>query len=550
MKLRPYQEVLKKAIYDAWDEGHKNVLAVKPTGMGKTKTFVSIAMDMALDPKGPRLPTAIMVHRKELVQQISLTLAEEGVQHNIIAPRPVIKGIVAAHRQVFKKQFYDYNACVTVISVDTLNARILKHEKWAKSIKLWITDEAAHLLLKNKWGRAVQYFTNAIGLGVTATPQRLDKRGLGRHADGVFDIMVQGPTSRWGIDNGYLCNYKIAIPASDYRNFLRAASEGSDYTREAMAQASAESHIVGDVVENYIKFANGKQAIVFASDIDAGRRIEKEFETKGISAKLLTGLTDDKTRLQALLDYREKKIQVLINVDLFDEGLDVPGIECVIMARPTMSLGKYLQMIGRGLRPLKGKEFLIIIDHVGNVVTHGLPDRPRKWTLDRIVKRRDKTNLIRICENVVCNSPFDRILTACPYCGWEIPKPKPGSGAGRIGPQQVDGDLELLDPQTLRQLEAQIHLEDPSSVGARVAAKAGGPAGIKATKNQMERIETQRNLIDTIAKWAGRQRYHGYKDREIHKKFYLQFDRTITEALAEPKAEMLEIIEQVQGDVF
>lgn len=123
MQLRDYQERLKAEVYAAWDAGHKNVLMRLPTGGGKTKTFCSIAIDKAILPFVGKLPTAILVHRKELVQQICLTLSEENISHNIIAPRPVIKGIIAAERQVFKRQFYDYNASVTVISVDTLNSR-------------------------------------------------------------------------------------------------------------------------------------------------------------------------------------------------------------------------------------------------------------------------------------------------------------------------------------------------------------------------------------------------------------------------------------------
>jgi DNA repair protein RadD len=542
--LRSYQIELKQQIYTAWDNGHKNVLAVMATGAGKTKTFCSIAIDMM-----KTHPTAIMVHRKELVSQISLTLAEEEINHNIIAPRNVIKGIVAAQRRVLNRNYYDYGASVTVISVDTLNARILQHEKWAKGIKFWITDEAAHLLRKNKWGRAVEFFPNAIGLGVTATPQRLDKRGLGRHADGVFDCMVQGPETRWFIENKFLCNYKIAVPAGDFQNHLKKANVDADYTREAMAQASSRSHIVGDVVENYVKFANGKQAILFATDIDTGQKMEREFLARGIKAKLLTGVTDDKVRLEALIDYKDKKIQVLLNVDLFDEGLDVPGIECVIMARPTMSMGKYRQMIGRGMRMATGKPFLIIIDHVGNVLTHGLPDSFHKWTLDRIVKRRDKTNFIRICENVTCNAPFDRILTACPYCGTEVSKPKPGEGAGRPGLSQVDGDLQLLDPETLREMYESTILEDPADVAHRVGRVAGQPAAIRAERNQVERINTQRDLTEKIAQWAGYAKVQGYTDRQIHKKFYLEIGKSITEALNEPRTEMLQTIETL-GDYY
>jgi DNA repair protein RadD len=548
IKLREYQEVLKAQIYQSWRSGNKNVLAVLPTGMGKTKTFCSIAIEQAVLPKGPRYPTAIMVHRKELVQQISLTLAEEEIVHNIIAPRNVIKGIVAAQRRILKRQYYDYNAAISVISVDTLNARIEKHRKWADSIKFWITDEAAHLLKNNKWGTAVDYFTNAIGLGVTATPQRLDKRGLGRHADGVFDDMIEGPNVRWGIDNGFLCKYKVAVPKSDYQNFLRQASEGSDYSKEAMAEASAKSHIIGDIVENYKKFADGKQAIVFSDTIETAEKTESKFLEQGIKAKLLTGTTDDSERLNTLIDYRDKKIQVLLNVDLFDEGLDVPGIECVIHGRPTMSVSKYCQMNGRGLRPAKGKDHLIIIDHVGNVQRHGLPDRHRLWTLDRIVRRKDRVNLIRICMNEKCNAPFDRALTECPWCGFEVIfGSRSSEGGGKIPIDQVDGDLELLDSDTLRAMYEGVRLEDPARIAERVAAVAGNPAGIRAARNQEDRIKTQKELSQMIALWAGYQKRNHYTDRQIHKLFYLHFGKTITAALSEPKADMINTMNHLRG---
>lgn len=546
--LRPYQDVLKSQIYQKWSEGHQNVLAVMPTGMGKTKLFCSIAIAMAIEAQN-KWPTAIMVHRKELVQQISLTLAEESIMHNIIAPRPVIQGIVAGHRQVLRKQFYDYRSPITVISVDTLNSRIDVHADWAKNILLWITDEATHLLKNNKWGRAVSYFPNAKGLGVTATPQRLDKRGLGAHVDGVFHTMVEGPDTRWGINNGFLCKYKIAIPASNYQDYLKKAGANSDYTKEAMAEASNKSTITGDIVENYIKFANGKQAIVFSSDISSAHITEKKFIEKGIPAKLLTGETDDRERLQGMLDFKEKRTRVLLNVDLFDEGLDVPGIEAVIMGRPTMSLSKYKQMVGRGLRPAPGKDYLILIDHVGNVTRHGLPCSKVDWTLDRIVKRHHKINLIRICSNVECNSPYDRTLTHCPWCGTEAITVKRSEGGGRVGPAQVDGDLYLIDPETLREMEADTHLESPADIAKRVSAVAGVAAGRKAAKNQLERIQTQMLLTKYIAHWAGKKRHEGMSDRSIHKYFYAHFGQTISHALAEPKADMLETIQQIRDDM-
>ncbi len=549
MQLRDYQEILKAKIYEAWDSGHRNVMACMPTGMGKTRTFCSIAMDKAITPLN-KTPTAIMVHRKELVQQISLTLSEVGITHNIIAPKPTIHGIIAAQRRLFDKQFYHYSSQISVVSVDTLNARVLAHEKWAKSIGLWITDEAAHLLKNNKWGRAVEYFPNAIGLGVTATPQRLDKRGLGRHADGVFDTMVEGPTTRWGIESGYLCKYKIAVPASDYRNYLKDAGSGSDFTKRAMEAAAHKSHIIGDVVTNYRKFADGKQAILFAPGTTTAQEMCDKFNQAGIPAIFLHGNSTDQERLEGMLSFQAKDCRVLINVDLFDEGLDVPGIECVIHARPTMSLGKFRQINGRGLRPAKNKDHLIIIDHVGNVAEHGLPCADVKWTLDRIIKRRDKVNLIRICGNHECNSPYDRTLSECPWCGTEAVSNGGGGGGGRIDPKQVDGDLYLIDPFTIQEMEKKTKLEDPAKVAARVEAVAGPAAAKKALIDQQNRIVMQKELAEVIALWSGKKRHReGLTDRQIHKKFYLERGMTITGALSLTRAEMEKMKEDLEWEI-
>jgi len=551
-KLRPYQEDLKSKIYKALSEGFKAPLAVSPTGSGKAVTLCSIAHDMGII---QGLPTVILVHRKELVSQLCVTLSRGGITHNIIAPRNVILNIIAAERRATNKQWYDYRAPITVISVDTLNARFEDHKKWAQSVKVWIQDEAAHVLKTNKWGKAISFFPNAIGIGFTATPQRLDKRGLGSHADGVFDTMIVGPSTKWLIQEGFLSKYKVVVPPGDYQAHLQKANDGSDFTREAMAAASRESHVIGDVVKNYIEFANGKQAIVFASDTEAAHKMEKEFLSNNIPAKTLTGETPDKERTQGVIDFEEGKIKVLVNVDLFDEGFDVPGIECVIMARPTMSVSKYLQMVGRGLRIKKGKKYAIIIDHVGNIRgaggDHGLPDQRRIWTLDRIVKRRDNINLLRICSSHLCNSPYDRALEACPYCATEYISnySRSGGTSAREALKQVDGDLMLLDPDTIRELESELELEDPDSMSDRVAHAAGVPAGVRAGRNQRERIETQRKLSEVISLWAGKMKHYGYTDRQIHKKFYLTFDMSITVALSLKKIEMESVMMEVKNEI-
>jgi len=546
IKLRPYQEAAKAKVFHAWDiEGYKNILLRMPTGSGKTKTFCQIVID-TLNTHS----TAIMVHRKELVSQICLTLAESEIEHNIIASRTDIRGIIKAERRKLKRSFYQPNSKVSVISVDTLNSRKDNYRDWAKGITQVITDEAAHVLKENKWGRAHSLFTNARSLGVTATPERLDRKGLGSHADGIYDVMIEGPDTYWLIKNGFLSKYKIAIPDSDYQNYLKSSSDKSDYSKKAMMEAVKQSHIIGDVVKEYLRHAKGKQAILFGTDIETVHQMEKQFISQGIPAKALDSKCSDKERIENMIDFEEKRIQVLLNVDLFDEGLDVPGIECVIMARPTKSLGKYLQMIGRGLRLAQGKDFAIIIDHVGNIKgsggDHGLPDQPRKWTLDRIKKRGKKNNFLRICSNFMCNSPFDRALTECPWCGFKAITVSREGGSGRTPPEIVDGDLTLIDPDTLRELTGMAILESPADVGERVTAAVNGAAGLHAMKRQRERIDMQKQLSETIAVYAGKLRDYGYTDRQIHKRFYLDKGMTITEALGLTRADMEALKENLQ----
>ena len=551
VQLRNYQSKLIQDIYDSWSAGHRNVLAVSPTGSGKAFTLCTLAKELAYS---HRMETTIKVHRKELVSQLCMSLAQLGISHNIIAQKDSILEVIEEQRRDFGESFYNANSPITVVSVDTLLSRKKKYKEWGERQKVWILDEAAHQLKSNKWGKVTEIMPNAIGVGFTATPQRLDKKGLGRHAFGLFDVMIIGPTVRYLMDQGFLSKYKVVVPPSQYREFLKDSGDNkTDYTHEAREYASIHSNVMGDVVENYIKFIPGKQAIVFADSIKAGQLIEANFNDAKITAKLLTGDTPSKERLRGVRDYRNGTTKILVNVDLFGEGFDVPGTDAVIMARPTKSLGLYLQMAGRAFRVAKGKDHAILIDHVGNIKYHDLPDKVRRWTLDNIVRKRDHVNLLRICGNTACNAPFDRALFVCPYCGHQDHKTIRSGGGERDAREElelVDGDLELLDPEVLRELEKEIELEDPDALAERVTKAAGIIAGKSARKKQMERIEMQKTLAQTIAEWAGIQKQLGYKDRSIKKKFYLEFDETITVALSLTRAEMEQMNTEIRGTMW
>lgn len=543
MQLRPYQQSVKDEVVDLWRLNPlANVLAVKPTGAGKTVTMASIIHDH-------NGPSCAIAHRQELVGQISQALAREGIRHRIIAPQAVIRDIVQAHTRELGQSWYDPAAQAAVAGVDTLLRRADTLSDWMRSVTLWVTDEAHHLLADNKWGRAAELFPNAKGLGVTATPLRADGAGLGRHADGVFDHMVEGPSMRWLIDNKYLTDYRIFAPPSDFEIDDSAIGSTGDYSAPKMRAAARKSHIIGDVVTHYQRITPGKLGVVFATDIEIATDIAAQFRSAGVAAEVVSSKTPDRERTAILRRFKARELTVLVNVDLFGEGFDLPAIEVVSMARPTMSYALYVQQFGRALRLMDGKTEAIIIDHVGNVQRHGLPDKPRIWSLDR-VERRGKTardpDMIptRTCigstDHPGCMAVYGAIHDGCPYCG------TPWEPAGRSRPEQVDGNLLELDPAVLAQMRGEVARIDETAEQVGQRMKMAGAPGVAvggAMKNHRNRQDAQTKLRDTIALWAGYQRAAGRGDPESYKRFFWRYGIDVlgAQALGKPEAEALTV---------
>jgi len=540
--LRPDQLTLKNGVYTHWDAGIRNVLAVLPTGGGKSIVF----SDIVREKNTIGSVQCVMAHRTELVEQMSLHIARRGVKHRILAPKNVIRQVINAHRKEFNGyNFVNPTAICAVGGVDTILARQDELGEWCSQVNHWVIDEAHHVLLENKWGKVVGLFPNALGLGVTATPQRADGCGLGVHADGVFDAMVVGPSMRDMITAGSLCDYEIAVPESDFQIDENVAPSG-DFSKNKMREASKKSHITGDVVKEYISRVNGKRAIVFATDVATSTDMARNFNEAGIKAASVSAKTNGEVRADYIRRFRDGRLQVLVNVDLFGEGFDVPAVEVVIMARPTASLSVYLQQFGRVLRVMEGKPFGLVIDHVSNWKRHGFPDKPRLWSLDKREKRSKKKNdpeVIELTACKECSKPYERIFPACPHCGCvpEINK----TGSRSI--EQIDGDLMLLDRTTLANMRAATELEAPADIAARVGNAAGDFAGRGAMNRQIERIETQQTLRDNIAQWAGIQRHLGRDDQQSYRRFYLTAGVDVLTALSLPKVEMQKLNEMIEG---
>lgn len=541
--LRPDQQALKQGVYDSWASGEKNVLAVLPTGGGKS----IIVTDIVLDRNNVGARQCVMAHRTELIGQMSLHVANRGIKHRIIGSASTVAQVIAEHRREFNgRSFVNPDANCSVASVDTLVSRIDTLKDWGAQIDDWTIDEAHHVLKGNKWGRAITLFPNARGLGVTASPRRADGMGLGSHHDGVFDDMIVGPSMRELISIGALCDYEIAIPASDFEIDESTLAPSGDWSTARMREASKKSHIVGDVVTEYVRRAFGKRGICFATDVETANEMARKFQESGIPAAAVSAKTPSDVRNDYIRRFRDGRLWVLVNVDLFGEGFDVPAVEVVIMARPTASLAVYLQQFGRALRVLAGKRFGLVIDHVSNWKRHGFPDKPHYWSLDRRDKRARRVpdpDEIELTACRECSRPYERALPACPYCGAVIPLPDPASRTL----EQVDGDLTLLDRDMIARMQAAVALESPASMGERVGAVAGPVAGAGAINRQIERHGAQARLRAAIEQWAGCERHRGRSDAETYRRFYLTVGVDVLGALAQDRKDMDALATTVEG---
>jgi DNA repair protein RadD len=547
IELRPYQKAVQDETFDHWRAGKRNVMVVKPTGAGKSVLISDTVRKFDTN----RQQTLVMAHRRELVGQMSLHVARQGVRHRIIGPKDVVASVMAEHRRELGGQcFVNPSALCAVGGVDTIMSRVEQLGDYLRAIDLLVCDEGHHALVGNKWGNVFEACQRALGLLVTATPSRADGRGLGRHADGVVDALVIGPQMRELIDMGNLTDYEIVCPPTDFdMSKLREGAE--DFTQASLKEASDNSpKLVGDIVENYCKYAFGKRAVVFATDVATSGRIAEQFNSWGIPAASVSAQTDSGVRDDTMRRLRDGRLLVVVNVDLLGEGVDVCAIDVVIMARPTASLAVYMQQFGRALRinPANPDKVALVIDHVSNIRRFGFPDRPRIWTLDRRQKRAPKEKDPELIDVLICTEtgrPYEAIEIAnCPHCGQSHVPVRDGATGGRAI-EVVAGDLTRLSADDLAQLRKMIELPDPETV-----ADPRWSGGIQAGQRNIAyaRIQARQELEAAIAQWAGVQRHgHGRDDSEIYRRFYAATGIDMGSVLGGSRADMIAMTERIKG---
>jgi superfamily II DNA or RNA helicase len=417
--LRDYQQKGIDDLRGAFASGHRGIVYILPTGGGKTVVFCAISELAAA--KGKRI--AILVHRQELVDQTSESLSKIGVPHGKI--------VAGAGR---KTKTLDLAEPLQVCSVQTLVRRL----EWIDPdhFDLLVVDEAHHAVA-GSWAQVIDHFSTAKVLGVTATPERLDGKGL----KDFFSYMVLGPDCRDLTERGYLCQARAFVPPKviNARSMLRVRA--GDYRLEEAEEAMSDRILVGDAVAHYGKHLYPGTAIAFCCTIRHAEIVRDAFLEAGYRAEVLDGKTNKDKRREMILGLGRGEIDVLCSCMVVSEGTDIPSVGGCLLLRPTKSLSLYLQQVGRCLRPTPGKERAVILDHAGNVYEHGLPTAPREWDLEgreARQKREGKESLgVKVCPS--CYATIESSCVICPECGHEFEVSN--------GVREVDGELEEVEDE-------------------------------------------------------------------------------------------------------
>jgi DNA repair protein RadD len=383
MTLRPYQQRDILRIRSEYRQGKRHVLYVGPTGSGKTVLFAHAARKAVEQNRR----VLIVVHRQELVDQTVEALEAEGITCGIIA---------AGYAE-------NSSALVQVAMVFTLANRL----EQLVGVELIVVDEAQHILATT-WLAILEAAPHAHLLGVTATPERLDGKGL----DAAFDVLVIGPSVKELIAKEYLSRFVVYAPASPV-NLKHLRSVAGDYALGQLAERMNTDIVTADAIAEYKKHLIGQSALAFCVNIKHSRATARAFCQAGINAVHLDGDTPTQVRKDIIARLATEAL-VVCNCGIISEGLNVPCVGGVILLRPTKSLGLYLQQIGRALRPAPGKTRAVILDHAGNVFTHGFPDLEHAWSLQGRKKKRGQAPIKR-CEE--CGALIPASVGVCPECG-------------------------------------------------------------------------------------------------------------------------------------
>lgn len=363
--LRDYQQLAKEDIFDKWNL-FDNILYQMPTGTGKTRLFTSIIRDINIWGLRHNINFRILIiaHRSELIEQSSRSLDKYRIKHGVLA------GTMKDKR--------DLTQAIQVASIQTIthpaNQCLIEDLKF----DFIIIDEAHHAVASS-YQKLWEFCPDAKKLGVTATPWRMNNSGFAQ----IFDAYIPSMSIKEFIQKGWLATYQYySIPISSELlksiDSIREFDIEGDYKNSALAEVCDTLKIRAQLYDSYAKNALGKKGIIYSISREHSEHICSQYQSHGVSIENIDSKTPAKVREAVINAFKNGEIDIIVNVDIFSEGFDCPDIEFIQLARPTKSLVKYIQQVGRGLRK-NGDKRCIILDNVGMYSRFGLPDEVRDW---------------------------------------------------------------------------------------------------------------------------------------------------------------------------
>jgi superfamily II DNA or RNA helicase len=467
--------------------GERRILLQAPTGWGKG----TLATFMIRGAMGNGRRVLFLVNRRELVRDLSRRLDALKLDHGVImANHPRRKPWLSVH----------------IASVDTLRNR----EK--PPADLLFADEA-HFAISDGWIQTLDHYRDAVLIGMTATPIRLDGRGLGH----VFTSMVQGPPMRDLIEMGRLAKPRVFAPATPDLSGVQKSH--GDFNKKQLSIAMDRPKLVGDIVEHWLRLGRGRPTVAFCVDVTHSRHLCEQFLAAGVPARHVDANTPDDERDAAWAALSDRSLSIVSSVGIVSYGWDCPPVSCAILARPTSSLALYLQQVGRILRAAPGKQEALILDHAGNALRHGLPDEDRVWTLSgggsTIAEETDRVASIIVCAK--CFFTYRSTQAACPSCGAEKPR-------SSREPEVIAGELaELAREESAKCLRCSWRGKVKSGVDiTRVACSSCGfMTVVHAWSHDNGATKEQERLTFLTLERTRRER--GYKPGWSKLRFHLQF---------------------------
>ncbi|MYB55931.1 MAG: DEAD/DEAH box helicase [Gemmatimonadetes bacterium] len=408
VKLRPYQQDLLQQVQDTLDADYNaRVMMQLPTGGGKT--IIAGALLAAWLTGGRK--AVWLTHRKELAEQTCKMLTDAHISAMTdVNWTPGTDAPSMSHG-------------VVILMAQTVGRRTANREVWDRynADDLMVIDEAHHAVAKS-WERAMRQWPGRI-LGMTATPWRLSKK---EGFDHLFGALLGGPQVAELQGDNWLCGVQTLLPPPEQRIIGGEVDRTGDYTESGIEQANQNRSNVmtAGVLAFWQKHAVDRPTIAYAVSVDHAHNLSAVFNDAGIPAAVILGDSKREERDKSIAGFRDGTIKVLINVIVATEGFDLPDASCIAIARPTMSLALYLQMVGRGLRPKDSN--CLVLDLAANSVTHGLPEEDRGWSLKPRGEQFSGEAPVVWCPE--CETVSPAASHHCRNCGYAF-----GKDCGRCG---------------------------------------------------------------------------------------------------------------------